>query len=99
LIVRRLTIASRLLLRRPASRGRARARPLPGIPDDEVTLHLLVESGAEVGAIKWKHARLGELDGKGLGLTRIHHQVDVMFDQTKAVNHVAGLLDIGHMDR
>src|SRR5262249_45047143 len=88
----------RLSLSAPAPRVAGRARSLAGVPNHEVSLHFLVEGRTKVGAIERKHSRLGELDREGLGFTRIDHHVDVLFDQAKAVNHVTGLLDIGHMD-
>ena len=54
---------------------------------------------AEVRAVKREDSGLRQLDVHGLGLTRIHHQVDIVFDQSEPVNHVAGLLDVRDMNR
>ena len=52
----------------------------------------------EVRAIKWKHAGLRQFDMKRFRFARIHHEINVVLDQPEAVNHVARLLDVRHVN-
>ena len=49
-----------------------------------------MERRAKVGAVEREHSRLRQLDVERFRLARVHHHVDVVFDQPEAVNHVAG---------
>src|SRR6476660_5703526 len=74
---------------------------LPALPlplDDEVTLHLLVESRAEIRAVVGEDAGLVRLEGDGLGLPRVHDDVDVVVEQAEPVELAGRLLDVRHRD-
>src|SRR5262249_2515053 len=73
-------------------------RSLPWFPNYEISLHFLVQCRAEVGAVKRKHSGLVQFDVKRFCFARVHHHIDVVLDQSEPVNHVAGLLDVGHGD-
>ena len=49
---------------------------------------------AKVGAVEREHPRLRQLDVERFRLTRVHHHVDVVFDQPEPVDHVARLFEI-----
>ena len=54
---------------------------------------------AKVGAVEREHSRLRQLDVERFRLARVHHHVDVLFDDAEAVNHVPGLFDISDVHR
>src|SRR6266536_6631397 len=63
-------------------------------PHHQISLHFLMQRRAEVCAIERKHAGLVQLDVEGFRFARVHHHVDIVFDQPESVNHVACLLDV-----
>ncbi len=65
----------------------------------QIALHFLMESGAEIRAIKRKHAGLAQLDPDRFCFTRVDRDVDVIFHNAETVNHVASLFDIGQINR
>src|SRR5512145_2487964 len=65
--------------------------------DQEVPLHLLMHRRAEVRAVERIHAGLGRAERNRLGLSRIHDHVDVVTRDPEAVQHVALLLGVGHV--
>src|SRR5581483_7315359 len=69
-------------------------RSLTGFPNDEISLHFLMQGRAEIRAVKRKHSGLGQFDVERFRFTRVHDHVDIVFDQAKPVNHIPRLLDI-----
>src|SRR5512140_3607800 len=87
------------LVRRPSRRSSSLLTTSPPRPaslrlHDEIALHLLVERRAEVRAVVGEHARLVGLEGDGLRLAGVEHEVDVVVEQAEPVQLVRGLLDV-----
>ena len=66
---------------------------------EHVSLHFLVQCGAEIRAIEREPARLVRREFDDLCFTRVGDDVDVVFIQTKPVKFVRRLLDVGQVDR
>src|SRR6266542_5727193 len=66
--------------------------------DQQVPLHLLVERRAEVGAVIRKDAGLVCDEFDSLHLTRINHNVEVVFTKSETVQFIGRLLDVGQVD-
>src|SRR5215475_11456984 len=62
--------------------------------DQQITLHLLVQRRAEVGAVVREDSGFVGHELDGFGLARIDHHVDVVFAEAEAMQFIGRLFDV-----